>query len=619
MPALPSALDTVLRRCAVAGTAALLLPPALAGCGGAESAPGGAGDHRADIGAADRARVADGGTLRWAVDALPRTLNSFQADASATTDRVAQATLPTLFTIDAHGRPQPNEDYLRAVGVIDRAPRQTVLYQLHPDARWSDGRPVGIEDFVAQWKALSGRDDRFVAARNAGYRRIARIEKGAGAHQIKVVFAQPYADWKALFTPLYPKSVTSDPKVFHEGLRGRLPVVGGPFAVKRLDRKAGTLTLARNPAWWGDRAKLDRIVLTALTGEERAKALAEGRVDLAPVSVSQARALDGDPTRPRRRAAAPAAAPPLPKAKGYEVRRALGPAATQLTLNGERGPLMDERVRLAVARALDREVLARKALHPTGLPAEPLGSHLHLPGQHGYQDSSEALGGPDLESAQTLLADAGWRGWDARDRRDTDREVAAESSARGVDGREPPRVRVRTRGGKPLKLRLLLPGGPGTELARDTGRRIADMLREIGAVTETETVTDATRFTERVTAGEFDLALYSWPATPFPATDASPLYAKPEVGAGGVLQVGQNYSRVGTDHINQLFERAASELDEAARRELMHRADARIWAAAGSVPLYQRPELVAVRGTVANAGAFGLLTPRYQDIGFLAG
>src|SRR5690606_13120526 len=83
MPVLPSALDTVLRRCAVAGTAALLLPPALAGCGGAESAPGGAGDHRADIGAADRARVADGGTLRWAVDALPRTLNSFQADASA--------------------------------------------------------------------------------------------------------------------------------------------------------------------------------------------------------------------------------------------------------------------------------------------------------------------------------------------------------------------------------------------------------------------------------------------------------------------------------------------------------------------------------------------------------
>lgn len=37
---------------------------------------------------------------------------------------------------------------------------------------------------------------------------------------------------------------------------------------------------------------------------------------------------------------------------------------------------------------------------------------------------------------------------------------------------------------------------------------------------------------------------------------------------------------------------------------------------AASLPLYQRPELVGARRTVVNAGAFGLASPRYQDIGF---
>jgi len=46
--------------------------------------------------------------------------------------------------------------------------------------------------------------------------------------------------------------------------------------------------------------------------------------------------------------------------------------------------------------------------------------------------------------------------------------------------------------------------------------------------------------------------------------------------------------------------------------------DARIWAAAGSLPLYQRLQLVAARSNLVNAGAFGLATPRYQDIGFRA-
>ncbi|MEV6788102.1 ABC transporter family substrate-binding protein, partial [Streptomyces sp. NPDC051098] len=119
--------------------------------------------------------------------------------------------------------------------------------------------------------------------------------------------------------------------------------------------------------------------------------------------------------------------------------------------------------------------------------------------------------------------------------------------------------------------------------------------------------------------GNYDLALYSWPATAYPATDARPIFAKPEPASDGSLLVEQNYTRVGTDYINQLFDQAAAELDQDAARDLVRRADARIWAAAGSIPLYQRPELVAAKPAVRNAGAFGFAAPRYQDIGFKKG
>ncbi|MFD8938919.1 ABC transporter family substrate-binding protein, partial [Streptomyces sp. NPDC059578] len=170
--------------------------------------------------------------------------------------------------------------------------------------------------------------------------------------------------------------------------------------------------------------------------------------------------------------------------------------------------------------------------------------------------------------------------------------------------------------GKPLALRFVLPSGPGSESLRAVGERISRMLERIGIRTETTKVADDSYFRDHVASGGYDLALYSWPATAYPATDARPIYAKPVPAADGSLNVEQNYTRVGTDHIDQLFDQAAGELDEKEARELVRQTDARIWAAAGSIPLYQRPELVAARKNLANAGAFGFETPRYEEIGF---
>ncbi|MGC9535704.1 ABC transporter family substrate-binding protein [Streptomyces sp. UG1] len=689
-------------------TAGVLAVPLLAGC----SDPDPAGKPLAgqDIAPAGRAEIADGGTLRWAVDSVPETLNTFQSDADATTTRIAQATLPSMFRLDAGGRPERNPAYLESAKIVETEPKQVVLYKLDQQAVWSDGREIGAADFSAQWRALSGKDSAYWTARNAGYDRIEKIERGDNDLEVRVTFGRPYADWRSLFTPLYPKEVMGTPDSFNDGARRGLKVSAGPFTVKKIDRKGDQVLLTRNPRWWGERAKLNEIVLRAVPRAERAAELAAGKLDLAEVDATAAKRIAlAAPPRPRtpsagasssasgtplmgpqRRTLTPAQKRDRARFRGFEVRKSLEPSYTQLALNGGGGPLADERVRRAVARALDREELAKLVLSPLGLPAEPVGSHLALAGQAAYADNSGAIGGQDRKEAQALLADAGWvpggpieekkkkgekaagseaekgekekekgekgekeaketekgkkseggddgtyivgeddkgNGDEGREGR-TGEQLAQESKQQGgAPGAYAPRgtaapaggaaMRPLAKDGKPLTLRFVVPSGEGSQTLRTVADRIGIMLERVGIRTVITKVSDESYFKDHIASGQYDLALYSWPASAYPATDARPIYAKPVPAADGSLNVEQNYTRVGTDQVDQLFDQAVATLDESESRSLIRKADSRIWAAAGSLPLFQRPQLIAARSSVANAGAFGFGTPVYEDMGFL--
>ncbi|MFI6727874.1 ABC transporter family substrate-binding protein [Streptomyces atratus] len=760
-------------------TTGVLTLPVLAGCSSDDGGGSTGAAAPQDIAVAARNLVAAGGTVNWAIDAVPTTLNAFQADANSSTTRIAGALLPTLFPLDAKGRPQLDPDYLESAKVVEREPRQVVLYRINPQAVWSDGRDIGAPDFVAQWRALNGKDSAFWTARNAGYERIEKIERGADDQEVRVTFAKPYADWRSLFSPLYPKEVTGSPDAFNDGARTTLKATAGPFRLGSVDTAEGEVTLVRNPRWWGGRAKLDSLVFRAVKPQDRTEALTEGKVDVADVDAAAAHRIvqaagdkggNGQPlaqgpgsgtgpaaalrswaeaygsdetaaaaaqaAREKNRAAAEAYAAEQGRLRAYAVRKSLEPAYTQLALNGESGPLADDRVRRAVARALNRQELVDTVLKPLGLPATPLGSHLALAGQPAYKDNSGALGGQDTEEAQALLADAGWTREGAVRKPDgakagsevEKKGAKKKDSTAGKDGRAAPSEKPGKTGtgdgkadnaapegehaaddvqavvggdnkpgdsdgvgnapqvlapapaaafhsaallrqaghlaetgttedvpsevaaqdqrpggaagayapagtaapaqapgarrgplgkdGKALSLRFVLPAGPGSEPLRAVGDKIAAMLDSIGIGTAITKVSDDSYFQDHIASGDYDLALYSWPATAYPATDDRPIFAKPVPATDGSLLVEQNYTRVGTDHIDQLFEQAVSELDEGTARDLMEQADARIWAAAGSIPLYQRPQLVATDRKLANIGAFGFGAPRYQDIGF---
>ncbi|WP_377269585.1 ABC transporter family substrate-binding protein [Peterkaempfera sp. SMS 1(5)a] len=642
------------------GTAALLLTVAL-GVGLAACSDTPPGPVASDVPGATRAELRQGGTLRWAVDSVPATFNVFQNGADPTATLVAQATLPTLFRLDDHAHATRDPDFLTSAdstAPADGHPWQTVVYRLNPRARWSDGTPLSVKDFAAQWKALSGADSAYWSNGAAGYGAIASVTPGAGPHQVKVVFKQPYGQWRSLFTPLYPAAAMSSAEVFNSGSRDGLAVSAGPFRLQRPDRRAGTLTLVRNPSWWGDRARLDRIVLKAVPVGQRLDALDRGTLDVAALD----RTLDAAPAGGTARPAADSAdavgaalkrAEALP---GYRLHRAAAAAYTQLTLNGGHGPLADPRVRRAVARAVDRRQIADMALKPLGLPPVTLGNHLIMGDQAGYQDNTAALGGTDREAVARLLEAAGWKAdapaeaagpsvlaspapvtpaaspsalpsasgsasgsatAQASGSASATPQASASAQPAGLASPSPMAplpAGIRTREGRPLTLDLIIPAGSATS------RRIADALTaelaQVGIAVVPRAVDGAGFFADHVAAGDFDLAVFSWPVGAGTVADERPVYAKPQPGPDGVPEVGLNYARTGTDEIDRLLDEAVAAQDPAKANRFTQQADIRIWQEAHSVPLFQRPEIVAVRDNLAGVGAFGFATPRFQDIGF---
>lgn len=548
--------------------AVVLAATVLTGCSG--PAPEGSASHASgrlpasDVNPTPRERVVDGGTLRWPLPEFPSQWNfNHVTGTTGAVERVIRGVLPYLMRADEKAVPRPVPEYLRSASLKRTEHGQTVTYRLNPQARWSDGRPIGYADFVAQARALSGRDPRYEVSAVTGYRRIKRIERGAGEHVVEVTFDGTYADWRSLFSPLYPATVYSVPRAFNTGWMNRLPVTAGPFEVEEIARTAQTVTLVRDPAWWGPPAKLDRIVYRAMDTSAMPGAFANNEIDLMDIG------LDAGALRR------------VQGVRGAAVRRAGGPDWRHLTLNAASPVLSDVRVRRAVMLGIDRRAIARSDLSGLGVPVRTLGNHFYVNTQDGYRDNSGEFGVHDPERARRLLDQAGWK----------------------------PRGKYRAKGGRTLALRFVVPSG--VPIGKREGELTRALLERVGIRVVIEQVPADDAFGQYVTPGNFDIVPFSWLGTSFPVSPMKSVFAQPH---GDRIQ--QNYSRIGSEAIDAAMDRAIAEVDPARIHVLVNRADRLIWRQASVLPLYQRPQLVATRADLANLGACGFFQPAYQDIGF---
>jgi peptide/nickel transport system substrate-binding protein len=275
--------------------------------------------------------------------------------------------------------------------------------------------------------------------------------------------------------------------------------------------------------------------------------------------------------------------------QGVTVHRAAGPVWANLTFNAASGPLADLSVREALTVGINRQQINQAIIGPLGVSTAPLNNHIFFTNQQGYQDNSGDLGAFNPAKAKQLLDADGWVSTDGG--------------------------KTRSKNGQQLNLRFVISSSNDT--SNQVAQIVQSQLAAVGVGITIVPVPGGDFYTKYVNTGDFDIAPVTLGGNAYPISTAVPTFIKPTTDSSGQLNIQQNYSRVGTAQIDQLLNSAISELDPVKARVLANQADAAVWKLDTIVPLYQRPQIVATKSTLANYGAPGVQDTIYEDLGFV--
>jgi peptide/nickel transport system substrate-binding protein len=153
----------------------------------------------------------------------------------------------------------------------------SVTYHIKNEAVWSDGVPVTADDFIFTYRAIvspaTNVPDR------TGYSSITDAVK-VDDKTVTFTFDRVFAAWKTLFSTVLPQHVLAGQDINNAYLF-EIPVGDGPYQVTSWI-PGQSLTLTRNPRWWGAHAPfLDSVEYRFLfDSNDEVAALASGAVDL---------------------------------------------------------------------------------------------------------------------------------------------------------------------------------------------------------------------------------------------------------------------------------------------------------------------------------------------------
>jgi peptide/nickel transport system substrate-binding protein len=149
-------------------------------------------------------------------------------------------------------------------------------------------------------------------------------------------------------------------------------------------------TLVKNPSYWDEQPKIDRMVLKVIPdAQTRIMALQSGEVDVigtagGNVSLESLPILESDPN--------------------ITVHRTLSTQGFFLIFNYDTAPFIDVRVRKAVSYAINKASIVADLFDEVGQPAQGL-----FPPTVAYVTEESSRSYPyDLEKARDMLAQAGW-------------------------------------------------------------------------------------------------------------------------------------------------------------------------------------------------------------------
>jgi peptide/nickel transport system substrate-binding protein len=465
-------------------------------------------------------------------------------------------TMPRAFIIAADGSMKVNNDYFTNVELTSTDP-QVVTYTINPKAVWSDGTPITWEDIASQINATSGKDKNFAIAAPNGSDRVASVTRGVDDRQAVITFAKHYSEWRGMFsgnTMLLPKSMTANPEVFNKGqLNGPGPSAG-PFLISAVDRTAQRIVLTRNPKWWGTPAKLDKLV-DAYVGSDsdtNVKALQNQEVNM----VYPQPQLDLIAS--------------LQQLSGVTTEVNFGIAFEHLDFNIKDPLLAHKEVRQAIAYGIDRKALVNATVGKFSDKASVLNNRLLMTNQKGYEDHGGDYTSQNVQKAQQLLESIG--------------------AKKGSDG-------YYSLNGKPLAFKIMTT--QNNPLRDQTIQTIASQLKEVGIkiseFANPDIFADTDKPTSLVSEG-FQIALFAWVGGPSISANKS-IYLSP---AGG--GVGQNYTQGGTPEIDAALNAMGSATNTDDEIAAANKADSLLWDQMYTLPLYQKPTLLAFDSNFTGIG-----------------
>jgi len=553
---------------------------ALAGCSGGGSDAGDSSSSSASQSSlkstgwksADRASVAEGGTLNLPIDAAPANWQINNLDSGTVDDQtISGLYLPSFVEFNADGTWKPNPNYATSLELTKDSP-QTVELKINPKAVWSDGTPITEADVEANWKALNGTNEEFAPLATNVWEDVDSVTQGSDERDVIMTFSKKNADWASVLNAIYPSWAVDTPEHFNTAWAkgpyaadGTTYVSGGPFIVTDFDANGGVITFGKNPQWWGDTPKLDTVIFKTVSRDSVAQAYANKEFDAFNLNGSA----DNYKVATSR--------------SDSTIERSLGTTQRQITLNGTASVFKDKTIRQAFAQSINRQVLAQAILSPVKSPVQVLNNLIFLPGQKGYVDHASDVYGYSTDDAKKKVEDAGWK-------------IGSNGYA--------------TKGGKTLTVRFVIPADNTN--SSNIAQLVQQQAKLAGFKVNIDTVPSDDFFTKYVTTDgrDFDATYFAWQGTPFPISSTKSIYYP--------ANAGQNYSGVTASSLGKAWDKANAELDTSARIKEANAIDKTITSVAGTIPLFPEPYAWGVRKDLVNYGPaqFQQYSVQWQDVGY---
>jgi peptide/nickel transport system substrate-binding protein len=436
---------------------------------------------------------------------------------------------------------------------------KTWTYTLRPDLLWSDGTPLTANDVVYTFeRILNGRYEQ----RNYGnYVRNITSVKATDDRTVVMTTSEPSPIMERLAVYILPEHVWSsvDAKAVksfaNEPEAGQTLVGSGPFLV--VERRTGQfIRMVANDNFYKGRPNVDELVFRIYNNPDAlGQALVKGEIDIASgLTADVFSTLEGQEGI-------------TTYAGSYagfnELAFNTGAALVDGTPIGDGNPHMqDQKVRLAISHAIDRQQMVDRILDGYGTPGStfipPLYSTLHVdPGTQGY----------DPALANQILDDAGY--------------------AMGPDG-----VRIGP-DGVPMKYRLFVRSDSDSSVK--SGEYFKSYLAAIGIEADIKPVDENALF-EIIGRGEFDMFEWGWVVEPDPDYQLSTFTCgKRSYEDGGEIYADLSDSFFCNEEYDALYAQQAVTTDQAARAEIVKQMQQIVYDNVAYVVTYYYDNLEAYR------------------------